>query len=225
MRVPAPTLIGSVVLSLTACSSSPPPPDLGDRMFDHFHAAGQIQTALIVGDLEGVRQPAAWLANSEQFDDLDGSEDGVQRVRAAASRIEDATSIRQAARAAGQLAGACAGCHEAANDGPRFHEADTPDEGGTAIDHMMRHLWAMDRMWEGLISGSTETWIAGASAIADEHPEGALSNPAAIGELGDRLHRQASDARTAPVSRRPALYGELLETCAACHERTGVGPD
>jgi cytochrome c553 len=194
-------------------------------MYNHFHAAGQIQTALIVGDLEGVREPATWLANSDQFDDLDGSEDGVQGVRAAARRIEHATTIRQAAQAAGQLAGACAECHEAANDGPRFHQEDMLREGSTAIDHMMRHLWAMDRMWEGLISGSTENWVAGASAIADEHPEGALTNPAAIGELGDRLHRQASDARMAPVSRRPALYGDLIETCAACHERTGVGPD
>ena len=223
MRLPAPLLLVSTQLVVAACSSAPPP-DLGERMFDHFQRAGQIQTALIVGDLEAARRPAAWLANYDQFDGLDGDADWVDRVRSAAGEIESAATIAAAASAVSRMAGACAGCHESAADGPRFRQASDPPAGGTAIDHMMRHLWGMDRMWEGLISGSTETWTTGAAVLADEQPSAVFSSAAGVGEIGDRLHRQATAARSAAAPERPSAYADLLGTCAACHERVGVGP-
>ena len=61
---------------------------VGDRMFDHFGRAGQIQTALIMGDLDGARRPGSWLAEHESFEDL-GSDarPWVELIRSAAREV------------------------------------------------------------------------------------------------------------------------------------------
>lgn len=212
----------ALVLTLAACQSSPPPA-VGDRMFDHFHRAGQVQTSLIVGDLEGARRPASWLASYEELDVvLADQERWLEQLRGTAGEIAAAASMAEAAAATGRLGATCAGCHRNVGDGPRFQQMTSAPSADGTVSHMKRHLWAMDRMWEGLISGSTQTWVSGASAIATVEPEEIAGGPV-VAALAEEVHRQADEARSVTRVDRPAAYAGLLETCAACHTTLGIG--
>jgi cytochrome c553 len=206
---------------LTACGGSA---TLGDRMFDHFQRAGQIQTSLIVGDLDGARRPAGWLAEHVEPTDLGpASETWVPRMREAARAVVGAASVDEAANAAGRIGATCAGCHAASGDGPRFRSAAGAPPARTRGQHMIGHLWAMDRMWEGLIGGSDETWRAGARALAETEPEQGFPGGGTAVVLARAVHDQASAAERAPVAERPAAYAEMIKACAACHALSGVG--
>jgi mono/diheme cytochrome c family protein len=211
--------LGAVIVSACAGSAT-----VGDRMFDHFSRAGQIQTALIMGDLDGARRPGSWLAEHESFEDL-GSEaqPWVEMIRSSAREVEEAPSIEEAADATGRLASACAGCHTASNDGPRFRSAGDAPPANTRGAHMVGHLWAMDRMWEGLIGASDETWRAGARAIADIEPESGFPGGGTAAVLARTVHDQAQEAERAEAQDRPAAYAEMMKTCASCHTLLGAG--
>lgn len=214
--------VSLAAVGVVAACGGPPP--VGERMFDHFARAGEIQTALIAGDLSAARRPAEWLAEYERFEGVPASSaDWVAVIRGAAREVADATSIDEAADAAGRLATGCAGCHRELDEGPRFRTPYDPPEANTRITHMMRHLWAMDRMWEGLISGSTVTWAAGADAIADARPERDFPGGAETAALAARVHELAGTARAATESERPAAYSALIRTCADCHTKLNVG--
>ncbi len=210
-----------LAVGAAACASSA---TLGDRMFDHFGRAGQIQSALIMGDLEGARRPASWLAEHEIAPDLGSvAEPWLEEIRGEARAVSDASSIDEAADATARLAAACAGCHTASDDGPRFRSAADPPDPRTRGAHMAGHLWAMDRMWEGLIGASDETWRAGARAIAGEEPEPGFPGGGTAAVLARAVHDQAARAEGAPARDRPAAYAEMIKACASCHTLSGVG--
>jgi cytochrome c553 len=215
------TLVLIACVAATACASSA---TLGDRMFDHFGRAGQIQSALMMGDLEGARRPGAWLAEHEVASDLGpGAEPWMQEIRGEARAVSNASSIDEAADAAGRLAAACAGCHTAQQDGPRFRSAGDPPDPRTRGVHMAGHLWAMDRMWEGLIGASDDTWRAGARAIAGEDPEPGFPGGGTAAVLARAVHDQAAVAERAAPPDRPTAYAEMIKSCAGCHTLLGVG--
>jgi mono/diheme cytochrome c family protein len=216
MKVRTVMLVTVSGFALTGCAGTPP---AEERMFDHFGRAGHIQTALIVGDLNGARWPARWLAESADFPE--GGDVWVDELRRSARAVAEASSVDQAADAAGRMAAACADCH-ATLGGPRFGSGPGVEEGGTVASHMVRHLWAMDRMWEGLIGGSDEAWDRGARVLADQEPEVRVPGGPATAALARSLHREASSAMEAVPERRPAAYASLVKTCAACHIVTGV---
>lgn len=225
MKLPTLFLLVAAVIVPPACQSDPPP-TLGDRMFDHFRRAGQVQTALIAGDLEGARLPASWLAKFDGFEDVtELSGPWLEQLRDAAADIEQAVSIAEAAEATGRLGASCAGCHRASADGPRFQQMTSAPMATETVSHMMRHLWAMDRMWEGLISGSSQTWVSGASTIADDEPDHEVGGGAEVAALAELVHSQANIARSAALADRPAAYAGLIETCAACHTAIRVRGD
>ena len=142
---------------MTASCGGPPQP--GDRMFDHFTRATAIQSALIVGDLEGARRPAAWLAEHQAVGSVaSGSEPWLDALRESALEIRDAESVDAAADATARLGASCAGCHTSSRNGPRFRLAGDPPAGEGEVNHMIRNLWAMDRMWEGLIGAAEDSW-------------------------------------------------------------------
>jgi mono/diheme cytochrome c family protein len=216
MKVPTAILSTVGGLVLIGCAGTPP---AEERMFDHFSRAGHVQTALILGDLNGARRPARWLAESADFPD--GGDAWVDQLRRSARAVVEASSVDQAADAAGEMAASCAGCHGELG-GPRFGTGPGVEEGGTVASHMVRHLWAMDRMWEGLIGGSDEAWDRGARVLADQEPEVRIPGGPSTAALARSLHREASSAMDAVPERRPAAYASLVKTCAACHIVTGV---
>jgi hypothetical protein len=84
---------------------------------------------------------------------------------------------------------------------------------------MLRHRWAADRLWEGIIGGNDEPWRAGLDVLAAPPLEWAKFAPGRT-EHANKLRRLAENARrnkAADLAGRATAYGEMLATCAACH--------
>ena len=91
---------------------------------------------------------------------------------------------------------------------------------------MARHQWAADRLWEGLIAPSDQSWLNAAEVL--------LEVPLALAgtqgteqtrALTERVHSLGHQARSAARSSdRVRIYGEILGTCADCHQRLRVQP-
>ena len=97
-----------------------------------------------------------------------------------------------------------------------------PDDTGFS-GHMIRHVWAADRMFEGLVGPSDELWVAGAGVFADEALHGDVI-PVSAERHARRLHELGREATTLDgVQERARQYGLMLAECGACHAEMGVG--
>jgi cytochrome c553 len=86
---------------------------------------------------------------------------------------------------------------------------------------MFRHAWAAERMWEGLMAPSEQSWRAGSMALAHAParapkvpspvPEDFALELSALRDLGLR----ASAAES--LDERTDVYGLTIATCAHCH--------
>jgi len=214
-----------------AASATPPgsasaTPTLKAHMAEHFSRAASVRKAVIAGDLQAAKEDAEWMAKHEFSRSLpDSWRPHVQAMQAAAQRVVDATDTATAARATADMGQACGSCHRALG-GPKFDVGPPPAEGsGTAIQ-MMRHQWAADRMWEGLIGPSDAVWAKGSEVLG-----GAIlikkalekSVPPEVESLARKIHDLGEKCRRAAPGDRAALYGEFLGTCAECHSKLGVG--
>jgi len=194
-------------------------------MYGHFGHASEVQDAVIHGDLAAVRAPAQWLASHEAMEGLPkGSDAYLARLRQAAALAVEAPDVPAAARATAAIASACGACHGHYKVGPRFTPGAPPEQGeGTVGAHMIRHVWAADRMWEGLIGPSDASWNAGARGLSEAplDPEKVTddqSRAPAAAELARRVHDLGARAeRTTSREERAEVYGELLTSCSNCH--------
>ena len=86
---------------------------------------------------------------------------------------------------------------------------------------MARHAWAVDRLWEGMIGGGDHRWELGVAALGDTPLPFSPRSDAPI--LAARLQRLAKRAHAMRMGEtlddRMRTYGEILVTCAACHDR------
>ena len=95
---------------------------------------------------------------------------------------------------------------------------------------MRRHLWAVNRMWEGLIAPSDSAWKGGSEVLAAVRVKAsditrAPSEEPQVSYLIQRLREiGAAGSETTSRETRSELYGELLSLCADCHSWTGGGP-
>lgn len=135
-----------------------------------------------------------------------------------------AQEIGEAAAKAASLAAVCGECHRALGVGPRPEVLDPPDRVEGVVPHMMRHQWAAERMWEGLIAPSDKAWARGAEVLAESpmHAEDLTENvelPEEIVALRNRVHELAGSGKAVrEPAHRAALYGEFLASCATCHK-------
>ncbi|HHO53239.1 MAG TPA: hypothetical protein ENK18_20785 [Deltaproteobacteria bacterium] len=219
---------------LLACPrAQPPAPPLGPDLFPtalHMlyvsDAMDLARSAILSGDRAEARRQLSWLANNApSAEDLPPSlAPFAAIVRDQAARGAAAREPVEIAAALGEMATACGGCHAASGLGPIFAVELLPP-GMSPEPHMERHRWAIDSMWEGLVSPDDELWRAGAMAFLEEplpdtepmfEASGAWTNALhALGTYGLEL----DDPDT-----RAALYGQLLGMCASCHEASGGGP-
>ena len=92
---------------------------------------------------------------------------------------------------------------------------------------MVRHIWAADRMWEGLVGPSEEAWLAGAEALSETGPALAEAFRASLpaGVLAGFLEEVNALANQAITSNergeRPGIYGRILDACHRCHAAKG----
>ncbi len=97
-----------------------------------------------------------------------------------------------------------------------------PAQGSGNPPHMQRHQWAIDMMWQGLITPSDEAWVKGAEVMAEaplSPAEISLKQTVtkAIAKLADDAHAAAGAARTVAKEGRGQAFGELLLSCSTCH--------
>jgi cytochrome c553 len=189
-------------------------------MHAHFTDALLIRQAVIAGTPERASRPAEALAKAETLNEVPAAwRQSVQGMQQIARRITDSTSAAQAAAATADLGVACGGCHRQFG-GPKASSAPPPPEGTGLTERMRRHVWAAEKLWEGLTVPSSEAWAAGAKALS------AAPFPAQILEQGGvRSRSAASDfaklvvtaAAKKTIPERAALYAELLVSCGGCH--------
>ncbi len=183
-----------------------------------------IQTGVVQGDLEKAQKAAVWLVGRE--DQMAFSGEGKEYQSAMlhiARRISETEDLSEVALQTGQLAGSCGACHQALGGGPRFAVGTSAPDGDSQEALMVRHLWAADRMWEGLVGPSDEAWEAGARAISETQPALARAHRASTsaegtGDLLQEVNLLSKEAMEATgLESRANVYGRLLTTCNQCH--------
>ena len=205
--------------------------DLGLHMQRHLQQITRIKTAVIRGDLEGLRRPATWLQQHEPAPEASILYvPFILSMRDHAGKILEAQDIGTAATDVSAIATDCANCHIASEVDINFDNPAEPPAWSDMESHMQRHQWAIDRLWEGLIGPSDVSWSRGIRMLAEAplHDTEATWDDT-TGTDGDvmarRVHDLGREAATALLPHaRAAVYGEMLGVCADCHTRTGGGP-
>jgi cytochrome c553 len=197
--------------------------DVTERMEGHFETVSELKNAVIAGDLDTTRELAEVLRDREPSSDPVDWKPHVARLVEASNAAATATELSTAASAAAGLGAACGACHQATGAKPAFDPGQPPMEKDDPASRMQRHQWGVDRMWEGLIGPSEESWRWGAETI-DETPGCQDFDPetdqyrAELCARIEALDRSALDARDLEDRRR--IYGEFLATCSSCHSQS-----
>ena len=196
-------------------------PTVKTLMADHFTQATTLRQAVIDGEIETGKRAAASLAGLSLGDDLpEPWKKGLDPFMAAAKKGADASTLDELALATGELASACGSCHQSLG-GPSFEPGDPPAVASGTQAHMQRHVWAVDRAWEGVVGPSDAAWAAGTDLLA-EAPltsyEMGKSVPPEVSQLATRVHDMGAKGNAiTKLGERGQLVGELLGTCSSCH--------
>ena len=236
------TLLFFVVLTSCGETTRQEPPDeavpastvpIAEHMGEHFEQVTRVQTALVRGDLEGVRQPTEWLAAHPAIVGLpEGWSPFVDEMRTEARLAGEAKTFEAAGAATAAMVLTCGECHTAVKAEPRVPELGSrglpPADQIDTVPHMLRHQWAMRQMWVGLINPSEESWRKGVEVLTDAPLEPQMMTDdvevrVVVGGLAQRVHEAGHNGQRAEDwSTRARIYGELLSTCADCHHALGL---
>lgn len=206
---------------------------LGQHMGWHFERVTAIQEALIRGELEGIVEPARWLESHPAAIGLpEGWTPFVDDMRSMARLTREAKTFKAAGAAIAGMARTCGECHAAMAAEPRIPELGSkglpPADQIDTVPRMLRHRWAMEQMWVGLINPSEVSWSRGVEVLANAplQPKKMMEEAgfsADIAALAHTVHQAGDDAReAADWSTRARIYGRLLSTCADCHRKSGL---
>lgn len=212
----------AAALGLAACASGPDPGVMDpNHMYAHFNQVGEIQAALVAGDVDGTRAPARWLATHRESEFPAAGDEALEMMRTEARVIQGQENLLEVGRSVGRLGVACGACHEALDGGPTVRIEQAPASSRNGASHMQRHAWAVERLWEGLFAPSDAAWAAGAGALAGMPLDFGANDQA--NQLGKRVHALSAQAREAHTAKdRAEVYGQLMETCALCHGVLGL---
>ncbi|MCX5748484.1 MAG: hypothetical protein NT062_39035, partial [Proteobacteria bacterium] len=134
-----------------------------------------------------------------------------------------------AASLAARLGRACSKCHEAHDGIVTFVWEPAPEDAPALAAQMKRHQWAAARLWDGLVGPSDTMWSEGAHVLATTRLDAAQAvgrtHNADVAALAQKVRAIATRATTVDDhDARAQLYGELLSTCAACHQLVRPAP-
>ncbi len=161
-------LLLTAPLTLAACAGGPDPETAApSHMFAHFMQVGVIQSAVVNGDVDATRRPARWLASHKETQFPADAQPALEQMRAEARVMLAQNELTDIARSLARMGTACGACHQITNGGPKINLSEAPPLTNAPDEHMQRHVWALDRMWEGLIGPSDAAWRAGASALVN----------------------------------------------------------
>ncbi|HMR08286.1 MAG TPA: hypothetical protein PKA88_21040 [Polyangiaceae bacterium] len=205
--------------------TEPPPPGSPTEklMRSHFKETEQIRKAVISGNMSAAVAPAKALSNIDGLEKLAKNwKPSVTALQAAAERVGSSPDIPAIAAATADIGVACGACHRSTS-GPKPEVGTTPAAGTTVKSRMQRHIWASERLWEGLYVPSDDAWKAGVDGLAGEaFPKEILKKGGVHARsAADRLKRlvDTAGAKKSPQD-RAKVYASLLETCSACHQAT-----
>ena len=205
---------------------------VADHMHEHLTRISTIKSAIVAGKLENVREAATWLADHETAADLRTEfESYIILMRSHARHVIEAEDLACAAESVSEMAKTCGNCHLVNDVKPQFSYDRRPREDlEDVVTHMQRHLWATDRLWEGLIGPSDTAWNRGADMLIDapllpSDVTSATDNAAEIARIARRIHALGGiGTETKTPDARSELYAEVLGLCASCHTLLGRGP-
>jgi len=191
------------------------------HMHENFDLLRAIEKLLVRGNLDDARALAGGIAAAPDEPGLSQFAVQATLVRTRAGMLARATRLDDACRAEARVADACAGCHVAASAAPEFRPpTHVPPDAPTIEARMTRHLWATDRLWEGIVGGDQESWQAGLDILAAS-PTPEMQPTPQRAKLARRIQQLAAGARQGNRTDAPAdratRYGEILVTCASCH--------
>ena len=166
----------------------------------HMHESlplfGAIEHLLVHGKLDEARDLARSIGVAPDEAGLSAWATQAALVRDRATALANATSVDDACRRAAKLAEACARCHVDTNAVPEFRvPPELPPDRPTVEARMTRHLWAVERVREGVIGAVDEPWRAGLDVLA----QAPLPWPAEDAERARLAHRM-------PRRRRPGTH-------------------
>jgi len=191
----------------------------------------QARTAMLRNDEQGLRTFFTWLSPRTDLPDLSARTRGLaQDPRLVSGQGEPGDLVELGADALGDVGLACAACHARVSAKMRFPQGEPPPVSEGTKAHMTRHLWAMDRLWEGLIGPSDERWTMGEQALHDHTLDAETLHGRDAGESPSDymdwwIHQKGPElASTADQAGRAKLYGQVMTACAACHAGTAGAP-
>lgn len=186
----------------------------------HFDDLRAIERYLIAGQLKEARALAFMIAMPEKDRGLlPWAREAIALVDTA-GKLAQAKSVDEALRLEVQVAVACAKCHDDTSETAVFPLPGRPplSDHASSTVRMVRHQWATDRLWEGLVGNSEDHWRAGLAVITETPLPYSVATDAPA--LAASLQKRANQTlREAPltIEERGRVYGEMLVTCAACH--------
>lgn len=191
------------------------------HMHENFDLLRAIEKLLIRGRLDEARTFARGIADAPDDPGLGAWSRPAALVRERAATLATARGVDEACRRAAQLADACAGCHGETGASPEFRSpGQIPPDRPTIEARMARHLWATDRLWEGIVGGADDAWRAGLDVLsatplpASELSKGQFAFGRKLQWLADQVRlRQGTET----AQDRARSYGEILVTCSGCH--------
>jgi hypothetical protein len=195
-------------------------------MYVHYTQVGEIVAAVVDGDVGATRNGARWLASHRDQDFPAGGAEALEMMRSEGRIILAQNNITDIAMSVSRMGVACGTCHKALNGGPHISVDMAPSATSDPGRTMIRHVWAADRLWEGIIGPSDAAWASGAAVMASPAldlgpPGGSRSGQAEL--LAKRIPELGQMAKAARTPKeRAEVYGQLLQTCALCHEALGM---
>lgn len=219
---PAPQPTPTAAASASAAEAATP--TVPAHMKEHFTKAEEMKAAILRGDLAGFREVAAWMAEHELSADPPADwKKYTDAMQLTAKGARDAKDLKAASAALAAVGQSCADCHGVLGGPKQLELGEPPAEGSGAALHMVRHQWAADKLWLGLMAPSEEAWVKGAEVFADaplsqEQAAPGKSVSPKVKAMATKVHEQAHRARTVDKAKRAQAYAELMQSCSSCHE-------
>jgi hypothetical protein len=248
--------IGLAIALLDGCDCEPrrgaqdagTPEGFDEVMREHAGLSIVARNALIRGELEIAQQAMRKLAFfMEHVPPPEQGKEYARITRDLAERVREASDLEEACMAFSRLSYACGQCHHALDRGPPMKLEPAP-AGEDLKMHMRRHYWAVERMWEALLSDSTTAFQAAADVLAEAPLHGSRrpdrESHAGVTRLAYEVHDLAFAAAVEgkvreeeyvpkpgePVGDEPTtwgqaeVFGRLLSACNQCHTMLDVKP-
>jgi cytochrome c553 len=193
------------------------------HMQRHFDDLRMIERMLVAGKLDDAKARAFLLTRPAPDPGMAPWATDVEAVTEAARALVAAPGVDEALRRETRVAKACAYCHLRVQKSPVFLAAPpAPRYEPTPAARMARHQWSVDRLWEGIVGPSDRSWRAGLDVLASTPlPLSPLTDAPSLATHLQELARGAPGTHGGPaelIEDRARLYGEMLVTCAACHD-------